>query len=116
MRLLHLHSSFSPGGKELRAAKLMNAFGGAMEHTIVVSASASEPAPLQYLAPYAGAALGVMAGVVHALGEALEVLDQALHHALRAALAEAEVGALGVADVAEIADRRIHAPSLAERP
>ncbi|MGK2859554.1 MAG: F0F1 ATP synthase subunit alpha [Thermoanaerobaculia bacterium] len=31
---------------------------GAMEHTIVVSASASEPAPLQYLAPYAGAALG----------------------------------------------------------
>ena len=30
----------------------------AMEHTIVVSATASEPAPLQYLAPYAGAALG----------------------------------------------------------
>ncbi|HYM59815.1 MAG TPA: F0F1 ATP synthase subunit alpha [Thermoanaerobaculia bacterium] len=31
---------------------------GAMDHTIVVSASASEPAPLQYLAPYAGAAMG----------------------------------------------------------
>ncbi|MBW3563912.1 MAG: F0F1 ATP synthase subunit alpha [Acidobacteria bacterium] len=31
---------------------------GAMEHTIVVSASASEPAPLQFLAPYAGCALG----------------------------------------------------------
>ncbi len=31
---------------------------GAMDHTIVVSATASEPAPLQYLAPYAGAALG----------------------------------------------------------
>jgi F-type H+-transporting ATPase subunit alpha len=31
---------------------------GAMEHTIIVSATASEPAPLQYLAPYAGAALG----------------------------------------------------------
>jgi F-type H+-transporting ATPase subunit alpha len=31
---------------------------GAMEHTIVVSATASEPAPLQYLAPYAGAAMG----------------------------------------------------------
>jgi F-type H+-transporting ATPase subunit alpha len=30
----------------------------AMEHTIVVSASASEPAPLQYLAPYAGCAMG----------------------------------------------------------
>jgi len=31
---------------------------GAMEHTIVVSASADEPAALQYIAPYAGAALG----------------------------------------------------------
>jgi F-type H+-transporting ATPase subunit alpha len=31
---------------------------GAMEHTIIVSATASEPAPMQYLAPYAGAALG----------------------------------------------------------
>ncbi|HVT45117.1 MAG TPA: F0F1 ATP synthase subunit alpha [Thermoanaerobaculia bacterium] len=31
---------------------------GAMEHTIVVSASASEPAPLQFLAPYCGAAMG----------------------------------------------------------
>ncbi len=31
---------------------------GAMEHTIVVSASASDPAPLQYLAPYAGCAIG----------------------------------------------------------
>ncbi len=31
---------------------------GAMEHTIVVAASASDPAPLQYLAPYGGCALG----------------------------------------------------------
>jgi F-type H+-transporting ATPase subunit alpha len=31
---------------------------GAMGHTIVVSASASEPAPMQYLAPYAGCAMG----------------------------------------------------------
>jgi F-type H+-transporting ATPase subunit alpha len=31
---------------------------GGMEHTIVVSATASHPAPLQYLAPYAGCALG----------------------------------------------------------
>jgi len=31
---------------------------GAMEYTTVVTASASEPAPLQYLAPYAGVALG----------------------------------------------------------
>ncbi len=31
---------------------------GAMDYTIVVSASASEPAPLLYLAPYAGCAMG----------------------------------------------------------
>ncbi len=31
---------------------------GAMDHTIVVVASASDPAPLQYLAPYAGCAMG----------------------------------------------------------
>jgi F-type H+-transporting ATPase subunit alpha len=31
---------------------------GAMEHTIVVSATASDPAALQYLAPYAGCAMG----------------------------------------------------------
>ena len=32
--------------------------GGAMEYSIVVSAAASEPAPLLYIAPYAGAAMG----------------------------------------------------------
>ncbi|HYO30924.1 MAG TPA: F0F1 ATP synthase subunit alpha [Thermomicrobiales bacterium] len=31
---------------------------GAMEHTIVVSASAADPAPLQYIAPFAGTAMG----------------------------------------------------------
>jgi len=31
---------------------------GAMEHTIVVSATASDPAPLQYLCPYAACAIG----------------------------------------------------------
>ncbi|MCW1430451.1 glycosyltransferase family 4 protein [Novosphingobium sp. JCM 18896] len=35
MRLLHLHSSFGTGGKELRAAKLMNAFGKGVTHTVV---------------------------------------------------------------------------------
>jgi F-type H+-transporting ATPase subunit alpha len=30
---------------------------GAMDYTIVISASASDPAPLQYIAPYAGAAM-----------------------------------------------------------
>jgi F-type H+-transporting ATPase subunit alpha len=31
---------------------------GALEYTIIVSASASDPAPLQYIAPYAGCAIG----------------------------------------------------------
>ena len=31
---------------------------GAMDHTIIVSASAEDPAPLQYLAPYTGCAMG----------------------------------------------------------
>ena len=31
---------------------------GAMDHTIVVSSTASEPAPLQFLAPYAGVSIG----------------------------------------------------------
>ena len=31
---------------------------GAMDYTVIVNASASEPAPLQYIAPYAGCALG----------------------------------------------------------
>ena len=31
---------------------------GAMDYTVVISASASEPAPLQFIAPYSGATLG----------------------------------------------------------
>ena len=31
---------------------------GAMDYSVIVSATASEPAPLQYIAPYAGAAMG----------------------------------------------------------
>jgi len=42
---------------------------GAMDYTIVVVAAAEEPAPLQYLAPYAGCAMGeaFMANGQHAL-------------------------------------------------
>lgn len=35
LRILHIHSTFSPGGKELRAARLMNAFGPRATHSIV---------------------------------------------------------------------------------
>ena len=38
-RLLHLHSSFDPGGKELRAVRLINAFGPKLSHTIVSGVS-----------------------------------------------------------------------------
>lgn len=34
-KVLHCHSTFAAGGKELRAVKLMNAFGKALDHTIV---------------------------------------------------------------------------------
>jgi F-type H+/Na+-transporting ATPase subunit alpha len=42
---------------------------GAMEHTIVVVASAADPAPLQYIAPFAGTAMGeeIMENGGHAL-------------------------------------------------
>jgi len=46
---------------------------GAMEHTVVVAASASEPAPLQYLAPYAGCAIGEY--FMHQGGHALVIYD-----------------------------------------
>ncbi len=47
------------GQKESTVAKLMQTLteSGAMDYTIIVSASAAEPAPLQYIAPYAGTAL-----------------------------------------------------------
>ncbi|HKT85151.1 MAG TPA: glycosyltransferase [Novosphingobium sp.] len=35
LRVLHLHSSFSAGGKELRAVRLMNAFGSKLKHAVV---------------------------------------------------------------------------------
>jgi glycosyltransferase involved in cell wall biosynthesis len=35
LRVLHLHSSFQPGGKELRAARLMNVFGAGLSHAVV---------------------------------------------------------------------------------
>lgn len=34
-RVLHCHSTFSPGGKEVRCARLMNGWGARLEHTIV---------------------------------------------------------------------------------
>ena len=48
------------GQKESKIAKTVSQLEkfGAMNHTIVVLASASSPAPLSYIAPYAGCAMG----------------------------------------------------------
>ena len=48
------------GQKRSTVAQVVNTLekGGAMDYTIVVSATASESAPLQFLAPYAGVAMG----------------------------------------------------------
>jgi F-type H+-transporting ATPase subunit alpha len=52
---------------------------GAMEYTIVVTASASEPAPLQYIAPYAGVSMGEE--FTYAGGHVLCVYDDLSKHA-----------------------------------
>src|SRR5499433_2110462 len=48
------------GQKRSTVAQLVKTLeeNGAMEYTVVVSASASDPAPMQYLAPYSGCAIG----------------------------------------------------------
>jgi F-type H+-transporting ATPase subunit alpha len=48
------------GQKESQIAQLVNTLEehGAMDHTIIVVASAAEPAPMQYLAPYSGCSMG----------------------------------------------------------
>ncbi len=48
------------GQKRSTVAQVVKALedSGAMEYTIVVAATASDPAPMQYLAPYSGCAMG----------------------------------------------------------
>jgi F-type H+-transporting ATPase subunit alpha len=48
------------GQKASTVAKVVKIFedNGAMEYTTVVAANASDPAPMQYIAPYAGCAIG----------------------------------------------------------
>ena len=52
---------------------------GAMEHTIIVAATASDPAPLQFLAPYAGCAMGEY--FMQKGGHALIIYDDLSKHA-----------------------------------
>lgn len=39
VRILHLHSSFNPGGQETRTVRLMNHFGDQAEHTVLSAVS-----------------------------------------------------------------------------
>ena len=69
------------GQKESKIASIVAELtrAGAMEYTIVVSAPASEPAPLWYLAPYAGAAIGEY--FMHKGEDALIIYDDLSKHA-----------------------------------
>ena len=70
------------GQKNTSVVQLANelARAGAMEYTIIVSASASESAPLQYIAPYSGCA---MAEYFRSLGkDVLIIYDDLSKHAV----------------------------------
>jgi F-type H+-transporting ATPase subunit alpha len=70
------------GQKESTIAKLVQTLtnAGAMEYTTIVSATASEPAPLQYIAPYAGTALAEY--FMHEGKDVLIVYDDLSKHAV----------------------------------
>ncbi len=70
------------GQKNSTVAKMVHTFEkyGAMEYTIVLSASASDPAPLQYIAPYSGTALAEY--FMHRGQDVLIVYDDLSKHAV----------------------------------
>ena len=69
------------GQKASTVSKLVHTFEkhGAMDYTIVVSSTASDPAPLQYLAPYSGTALAEF--FMHRGQDVLIVYDDLSKHA-----------------------------------
>ena len=69
------------GQKRSTVAQLVNTLqaGGAMEYSIVVSATASELAPLQYIAPYSGCAMGEY--FMHKGKDVLVIYDDLSKHA-----------------------------------
>jgi F-type H+-transporting ATPase subunit alpha len=70
------------GQKKSTVAQMVKQFeeSGAMDYTIVVSATASEVSPLQYLAPYAGCAMGEY--FMHKGGDVLIIYDDLSKHAV----------------------------------
>ncbi len=70
------------GQKRSTVAQLVNnlTVGGAMDYTIVVSATASELAPMQFLAPYAGCSMGEY--FMHQGKDVLIIYDDLSKHAV----------------------------------
>ena len=70
------------GQKRSTVAQLVEnlTVGGAMDYTIVVAASASELAPMQYIAPYAGCAMGEH--FMHQGKDVLVIYDDLSKHAV----------------------------------
>ncbi len=68
--------------KQSTIAQIVDTFekNGAMEYTTVITANASEPAPLAYVAPYAGCAMGEE--VRDKGGHALVIYDDLYKHAV----------------------------------
>ena len=70
------------GQKRSTVAQIVNnlTIGGAMDYTIVVSATASELAPMQYIAPYAGCTMGEH--FMHQGKDVLVIYDDLSKHAV----------------------------------
>ena len=70
------------GQKRATVAKVVDSLtaGGAMDYTIVVSATASELAPMQYIAPYAGCTMGEH--FMHQGKDVLVIYDDLSKHAV----------------------------------
>ena len=70
------------GQKRSTVAQLVNnlTIGGAMDYTVVVSATASELAPMQYIAPYTGCAIGEH--FMHQGKDVLVIYDDLSKHAV----------------------------------
>ncbi len=70
------------GQKRSTVAQIVNSLelGGAMDYTIVVSATASELAPMQYIAPYTGCAMGEH--FMHQGKDVLVIYDDLSKHAV----------------------------------
>ena len=71
----------SIGQKNFQVAQIAETLRryGAMEHTIIVHAGAEDPAPLKYLAPYAGCAMGEE--IMESGRDALIIYDDLSKHA-----------------------------------